>query len=145
MAVNVTSQIIENGPRWIVAAFTGISDAAVDETGIKVIDAQSPTFAVNIQGQLIVPGVHLKLREIDYECAGGWKVLVQWDATTPVDMLALGSDGAGIKKFDRFGGIPNPMAAGATGSILLSTLGAAVDSTYTIVMRLSKGVPNGPF
>jgi hypothetical protein len=139
----VTTQVLENGSRWLVMKFTSISDGT-GETAVKKVDAQSQTYAVNIQGQLLVPGVHLKLREIQWSVEG-MKLLLLWDATVPVTMMALQGNGSGLDRFDRVGGLPNPQAPGATGSILFTTLDAALNSTYSVVLRMSKGVPNGPF
>ena len=137
MADTVTSQLIVNGPRNLVIALTNLSDGT-GQSSVKVVDAQSATYAVNQQGQLIVPGVHLKLTGIDYQI-GGMIVKLQWDATTPVDLYTLtGYDRADFKKF---GGIPNPNTAGATGSILLTTVGQVANSTYSIVLHMIKGVP----
>lgn len=130
MADTVTSQIIVNGPRNLVMKFTNESDGT-GETGVKKVDAQSTTFAVNG----IEPGIHLKIEKIWYDVKGG-AVRLEWDATTATDILVLG--GFGHHSWIREGGIPNPNNAGATGSILFTTVGFAAASSYTITLEMRK-------
>ena len=120
--------------------FTNVSDGT-GEAGVVKVNAAS-AHSILVQGNVIYPATHLKVREIEYDTKG-MGLRLQWDATTPVDMLVLG--GFGTMKFDRFGGLPNPLAAGATGNILFTTIGAAANATYSVVLRMTKGVPNATF
>lgn len=133
MADVTTSQIIANGARNLIVKLTDVSDGT-GLTAVKVVDAQDAAFAVGGQ----VPGVHLKVKRVAYD-VHGMVVRLQWDATDPVDLVTL--SGFGHLDFKRFQGIPNTKAPGATGSILLTTIGAAADSTFTIDLEMIKGVP----
>lgn len=131
---DVTSvQVIANGPRNLIVRVTDVSDGT-GLAAMKIVDAQSLAFAVGGQA----PGVHLKVRRIVYD-VHGMVARLQWEATAPVDLATL--SGFGHLDFRRFQGLPNPMAAGATGSILLMTMGAAAGSTVTIDLEMIKGVP----
>lgn len=130
MADSVQTQIIYNGPRNLVVSLVNFSDGT-GETLVKKIDAQSTTYAVNGQ----VPGVHLKISRIEYSIAGG-EVKLYWDATTATPMMYLGA--AGTIDLDEHYQIPNPQPTGATGSILLSTVGFTSTSGYTILLHCTK-------
>ncbi|ACI52201.1 conserved hypothetical protein [Gluconacetobacter diazotrophicus PA1 5] len=133
MADVTTSQIIQNGPRNLIMKFTDVSDGT-GLSAVKIVDAQSAAYAVQTQP----PGVHLKVKRIVYD-VHGMVVRLQWDATEPVDLVTL--SGFGHLDFKRFQGIPNPKTPGVTGSILLTTIGAAADSAFTIDLEMIKGVP----
>lgn len=133
MADVTTSQVIANGPRNLIIKLTDVSDGT-GLAALTVVDAQDTAFAVDGQ----VPGVHLKVKRIVYNVAG-MVVRLMWDATEPVDLATL--VGFGHLDFQRFQGLPNPAAAGATGSILLTTIGAAANSAFTIDLEMIKGVP----
>jgi hypothetical protein len=133
MADVTTSQVIANGARNLIIKLTDVSDGT-GLAGVKVVDAQSQAYAVGGQ----VPGRHLKIKRIVYD-VHGMVVRLQWDATVPVDLATL--SGFGHLDFRRFQGLPNPQPVGATGSILLTTLGAAANSTFTIDLEMIKGVP----
>lgn len=132
MADVVTSQTIINGPRNLVMKFTNESDGT-GESAVTKVDATSSTFAVNGT----VPGVHLKVTRIHYDVKGG-AVRLLWDATTDTDMEILG--GYGEFNYKRFAGLTNPNAAGATGSILFTTVGFVSGSSYAITLEMTKGV-----
>ncbi|MFW7267790.1 hypothetical protein ACMAUO_07435 [Gluconacetobacter sp. Hr-1-5] len=133
MADVTTVQVIANGPRNLVLRVTDVSDGT-GLAAMKIVDAQSMAFAVGGQ----VPGVHLTVRRIAYD-VHGMVARLQWEATDPVDLATL--SGFGHLDFRRFQGVPNPKAAGATGSILLTTMGAGAGSAVTIVLEMIKGVP----
>jgi hypothetical protein len=137
MADAVTITTIEDGPRWLVMRFTDISDGTGETLVLKVNAASA--HGVVVQGQTFYPGVHLKIRELEWSVYGfGLELL--WDATTPV--TAYTCWGVDHQKFDRFGGITNPKTTGATGNILFSTTQpAAGGAGYSLLMRMSKGVP----
>lgn len=139
MADLVTTQILENGFRRLVMKFTNLSDGT-GEAAVKKVDATSNTFAVLGQP----PGVHLKIVDVDYDLQN-MSVRLLWDASTPTDIMILSQNSMSMgKALDQRGGFQgfiNPQAAGATGSILLTTVGAAANSSYTIILSMTKGVP----
>lgn len=134
MADVVTSQTIINGNRNLVMKFTNESDGT-GETGVKKVDAASTTFATVPQGN--VPGVHLKIARITFVVSGG-ELRLQWDASsaTDIDILAY----TGVQDYTFFGGLTNPKATGATGSILFTTVGFAAGSSYTVTIEMLKCV-----
>lgn len=138
MADVVTSQILENGPRHLTMKFTCLSDAT-GETGVVKVDATaSGPGGVVIQGQTLYPGTHLKVQEIDYD-VHAMVLRIQWEATANVDMMVLG--GFGVKSYRKSGPLQNPKTTGATGSIAFTTVGAAANSSYTVVLKMLKGLP----
>jgi hypothetical protein len=132
MADAVTSQTIINGPRNLIMKFTNESDGT-GESGVKKVDAQSATFA----NQGVVPGVHLTVARITYNVSQG-AVRLQWDASSATDIDILSY--AGVQDYTYFGGLTNPNATGATGSILLTTVGFVSGSSYTITLEMIKNV-----
>lgn len=137
MADTVTSQVLLNGPRDLVMKFTNESDST-GESGVTKVDATSTLYANTVQGNVVVPGVHLKVTKVVYDIKGmGLRIL--WDATADTDMLVLG--GYGTMDFKDIGGLQNPNNTGATGSILFTTVGAASGSSYSVILYMTKGVP----
>lgn len=139
MADTVTTTIINNGPRNIVVAFTNVSDGTGEAGVLKLNATSTGPYGVLVQGQTFYPGIHLKIREIDYDVKG-MLLRMQWVATTPVDIFPLG--GFGRLKFQQFAGlIVPPGVAGITGSIQFTTQGQMPNSSYSIVLRCTKNVP----
>lgn len=141
MANFLGSQILQNGPKYIVAKFTNFSDATA-ETAVTKIDATNTgPFGIQRSGQLIYPGVHLGLLAIWWSCAN-MSVRVQWKATTNVDILILCPGSDDWRFLDHgtgFGGLTPPVGvAGITGSIDFTTVGAAANSAYTVIMKCAK-------
>lgn len=141
MADLVTSQIIENGPRFIVAKFTNLSDAT-GEAGVTKINATSSgPFGVVRQGQTIYPGTGLALLSIWYSISA-MVLRIQWHGTPNIDMINL-VQADNWQLMDQRGGIPGlpcPGGTGVTGSIDFTTVGAAANSAYTVVMKLAKNI-----
>lgn len=137
MADAVTSQLLFNGRRHLSYKFTNESDGTGEAAVVKV-DATSSTNGIFLSGQTILCGVHLKVARIIYSVFNmGLRVL--WDATTDTDMVIL--NGFGEMDFRSIAGLQNPLGTGATGSILFTTVGAAAGSSYSVVLHLTKGIP----
>lgn len=143
MADAVTSQWLENGPRFAVGKFTNVSDAT-GEAGVVKIDATATgLLGVRFQGQLVYPGIHLALTEIKFTL-GTMSLRLIWQGTPNVDMLTLaGTDHwRFLNERGGFGGLTPPIGmTGATGSILFTTLGAVANSTYSVIATFTKNVP----
>ena len=60
----------------------------------------------------------------------GMNVQIDWDATANVTALLLGA-GQGVQDYRIFGGVSNNAGAGKTGDVLVTTIGAASNSSYT--------------
>lgn len=133
MADAVQTHVLANGPKNLILRFTNTSDGTGESAVVK-LDATDVTYGY----KGVAPGVYLKLKRIQYDVRNmGLRIL--WDATTDVDLLAIGQ-ASDDKTFNPAIGVP-PGLAGATGSILFTTLGAMINSTYSVVMHFHKGVP----
>lgn len=144
MADAVTSQLIENGPKFVVYKFTNVSDGTGESAVTKVDATSSGPLGVVVQGRTFYPGVHLKILDMWYDVRT-MAVRMQWEATANVDIFIASGQGAGpfewLDSRGGFSGIPNTNATGATGSIQFTTIGAVANASYSIVMKLLKGIP----
>ena len=131
MADVVTTTILQNGPRNLVLRLTNFSDGT-GETAIKKYDAQSAVYA----NRGVVPGLFGRIKEVKGSVRNGG-VRLQWDLAAPVDALLLGEE----VEFTYDAGIPVVTGAGATGSLLLTTVGFMINSSYALTIRIIKGVP----
>ncbi len=124
-----TSQVLMDGPRNFVIRITGVQDGTgVQEVLVKKIDvtAMSPP-----------AGASFKIRELDFRVLGGIVQLL-WEAPTPRVFAEVQL--ADSLDWNRFGGQSTLGVANATGSVLLSTLGFDVGSSYDITFECIKGV-----
>lgn len=101
---------------------------------------QTGAVLLNVSTLVPNPGVHLKIRRIKYSISG-MTVRLQWDATTPIDLVLL-SDGEDLLDFanEYAGGYPNNAGTGITGNILITTNGQLAGSTCTLNIEAIKGV-----
>ena len=138
MADVVTSQTIEDGNRNLVMRFTNLSDGT-GETGVVKVNATSQ-HGIVIGGNTIYPGINLKIVKVKYDIIG-MALRIQWVSSSNTDALIL-NGAADHLSFKEFGGIPVPAGlSGATGSIAFTTVGAANNSSYTVVLYMTKGIP----
>ena len=124
MADAVTSQTIIDGARNVVMKFTNLSDGT-GESAVTKVDVSALNGA---------PGT-VKINKIHYSVQGMVATLL-WDATTDVRIIDLAGDG--VFDFTGFGGIPNTLASGYTGDILLTTTGHTSGDSYSIVLDMAK-------
>ena len=122
MADAVTSQVLFNGSKKVIKAFTSISDGTGESAALKV----------DISALIGAPTT-VSIMKIWYEVVG-MSVKVLFDHTT--DDLALVLSGHGFWDFTSFGGLPDPASTGGTGDILFTTTGHSVGDTYTIIFEL---------
>lgn len=127
MADAVTSQTIIDNARNFVGKFTNVSDATGESAVVKV----------DLSGDSPNPAAHLKIWRIWYDCKT-MAVRLRWDASSPVDIAIL--SGFGSLDFSEFGGLTNNAGAGVTGKITFTTIGAALNASYTILLECKKGV-----
>lgn len=125
MADAVSTQVIVNNARNYVAKFTNVSDGTGEAAVIKI--AASATFTT-----------HAKLWRVWYDVKT-FSVRVQWNGTPNSDMLVLGGITGGYIDGQPWGGIWNN-ALTPTGAVSFTTIGAAANATYTIVMEFKLGV-----
>ena len=146
MADLVTSQWLHNGPRYAVAKFTNVSDATGELDVVKVDATATGPLGNRDQGQLIYPGTKLAVYAVKYSTAG-MALRIQWQATVPLDMLVVSATDHWqfLNEQDGFAGLTVPAGtAGATGSILFTTVGAAANSSYTVILYLTKNITGNP-
>lgn len=140
MAETCVVNVEQNGYRNVILRCTLLSDGS-GITNQKIYDATSTgPYGVNRAGQLFYPGIHTTVVALDYD-AQDLKLLIQWEASVNANIFAL-SNAPEDFDFRNFGGIRVPGGlAGATGSILVSTVNQAPQSTFTFVLYLRKNAP----
>ncbi len=126
---DTTSSQIYDGARNVVVKFTDVSDGT-GLSGATFLDVS--TLTPN-------PGVHLKLRRLQYGIEG-MSIRLQWAGTPNADIVLL-SNGESVLDFSRdfSGGIPNN-ASSPTGNVLISTINATAGGNLTIFAEFYKGV-----
>jgi len=124
MADAVSSQTLIDGPKNVVIKLTNLSDGSGESAVLKV----------DVSTLLGAPS-RVRIKRVHYSVAGMVATLL-WDATTDVRILDLQGDGT----FDcsEFGGLYNNAGAGVTGDILLTTSGAALNESYSIILEMIK-------
>ena len=143
MADAVTSQLIANGPRNWGYVFTSLSDGTGETNVVKVDGSAAGPLGVIVRGQTFYPLAHIKITEIEYDIKG-MALEIIWDATASKNATVLG--GFGRLRYFEFGGLAavdatGALLAGATGKIKFTTLGAMPNSSYTVFLRGTKGIP----
>lgn len=142
MAETCVVNVEANGYRNVVLRCTYVSADGSGITAQKVYDATSGgAYGVSKGGQTFYPGVHTAVIGLDYD-AQDLKLQIQWEGSpSNADIFALGNAPEDFD-FTKFGGIRVPSGlAGATGSILVTTLNQAPASTFTFLLHLRKNVP----
>ncbi|MDB6036010.1 MAG: hypothetical protein JWM16_6348 [Verrucomicrobiales bacterium] len=125
MAVSLTSQKLEFGPRNVAFNLTLLGDGLGQQTLVKIVDATT------------LNPVSTKLRverlsgTVDYGV-----VLLYWDAQVPSLFAVL--SGQIDLDYNRIGGLTNTQAPGFTGSILMSTLSFEAGSASTLLLEMVK-------
>ena len=129
MANVVSTQILVDGARNAVVKITGVLDTS-NVSSTVVVDPASfnpkPTA--------------FRIDHLDYSISDPLEVRLQWDATTPIDILPIA--GRGRMSFWNFGGLQNN-APSPTGRIALSTAGynTTIGTTplvFSVVLELVK-------
>lgn len=126
MANSVTIQTIVDGAANTIVKITGVLDTS-NLTSTTVLD---PATLVPVPTQV-------RIDHVDYSISDQLELRLQWDATTPVDIMPLA--GRGRMSFWNFGGLQNNAGAGKTGKILLSTVGyASGTQVFSLILELRK-------
>lgn len=145
MADAVTSNVIANTPKEYVIHLTCISDGT-GETNVIKVDKSTLLDVNNVE-----PAA-LDFERIRWNVQGFSSVVLKWDHTTDDTALVCGegsgyddftgagttSDEQGLRDFTRTSGLQDPLSAGGTGDILLTSNGAAAGATYDITIWLHK-------
>jgi hypothetical protein len=129
MAATITTRYPINGSRDFVAIVQIVGDAAGDVTNSLIIDVASLTG---------VPK-NFKIKSINYNLVG-FAAVLNWDATTPTQAIALPQYDNFTNLHDDSGiNLDNDGGAGVTGKLMVSTSGLAAKTWGTIII---KGVHN---
>lgn len=122
--MQTTQQTLHNGARNAVIQVTGMGDGSGNENRVvKVHLADLKAKAISV-------------RKIVYSIGYGL-VKLSWDALTPVDFALLPNEYGEID-YSNISGLKNGGGGGATGDILLTTVGFELASTYMITFHLIK-------
>ncbi len=132
MADAVATQTIEDGARTAILKFTNISDGTGESAVVKVdVSALSadPVTKAACTGAVI---------ECIWYSTIGMGVKIFFDATTDVLAWEIPADYSDKVDFSEFTGIPNNAGAGKTGDISFTTVGAALNDVYSVILKVKK-------
>jgi hypothetical protein len=127
MTITITKQTIVDGERNVVVKAILIGADGSDVTDTLLIDASDYSGSFT----------DLKIMKIQAHL-DGFRVMLEWDATTNVDAISIPGDEWVNYDFFDFGGLPNNAGTGKTGDILIDTLGMAATEEGTIVLWMRK-------
>lgn len=122
MADTVVSKILHDGPRNVIVKMTSTSDGT-GETLVNKVDV----------ADLVPLPARLRVDKIDYDISG-MQVQLLFEGTPNAEIVTI-STGQGSMEF--MGGI-NATGIGATGNILLTTISAGNNDSYSIILHLRK-------
>jgi hypothetical protein len=125
-----TEQQIE-GYRRVKVQFTGISDAAGDETDIRLLDISKLLTSNNITCTRVA------VEKIEYECFGFTSLKLKFDRNPKETIAVLLGKNKGTLNgpwVDKDDGASN--GPGNTGDILLDTAGATSRDSYNIILTI---------
>lgn len=131
MANSVTFQTLVDGDRNVVIKVDGY----LDTSDLAATTFADPATLSSIAGLTNGKATALRIDRILWAVDEGLDVRLQWDATSPVNILDLVKAGhwdAPVK----FGGFTNNAGAGKTGKILVSTEGWSVGKIYEFTVTL---------
>lgn len=129
MADAWVKQVIQNGFRDYIAQYNLNFTATSPLTGYVAADpTASGDMGVNIGGNVLYPGVHLKIWRMQYDMSPSQALKVSWDATSAQVAVTVNGQGSSEKDYEYSGGLYVPQSAGApitgaTGKILFDTVG----------------------
>jgi hypothetical protein len=130
MANVVNTQILVDGARNAVVKITGVLDTSNIASTVIVDPASfSPKPTA------------FRIDHLDYSISDPLEVRLQWDATTPIDILPIA--GRGRMSFWNFGGLQDNGGAGVTGKINLLTSGysttlGTTPLVFSVVLEMVK-------
>ena len=117
MAATATEQVINDGPRNLVLKYT-IAGTTGDAASTKLVDVSD---FVDAEGNTLGANA-LTLMGVDSSLTG-FSCMLEWDATTNVDLIELPADDDLSVDYKRIGGIKDNGGAGSTGDVMFTTTG----------------------
>ena len=133
MADAVSATTIVDDDKRLVIQLTNLSDST-GEDAVNKVDVSG--LATRSFDGATCTGV--KINKVFHSIVGFTQVQLFWDATTNTVAVALAQDSNGHMDFSTFGGLQNTSGSGKTGDILLTTIGAASNDSYVIVLDCVK-------
>jgi len=116
MALAATTQLLEDGPRNVVAKIAGTADT-MDPLLFSSIIPGWP-------GQPLASALGIK--KIEFNIESGTSIQLYWEAS--VNKLILSLAGWDTQDYTKFGNLWNNAGAGKTGNILMSKTGSGAFS-----------------
>ncbi len=128
MAHTITTQVIEQGPKFTVVKYTIKGDAK---------DASELAKATLFDASAYSDNVADKVFNVEY-CLNGFSAELFWKATTDVALISLAKSYPYHMCFIELGGLKNNGGTAVNGDILISTTGLA-STAYDghIILRIS--------
>jgi hypothetical protein len=118
--------------------FVSSYGTGVGGTGTYGVTVSGTVNSTTVTGTLVnaakVPFTKLMLVEAQWTISGFTSVRLLWDHTT--DDLAEVLTGNGWRDYSLSGPLADPMSAGGTGNLLLTTTGNTSGSTYDLLLTL---------
>lgn len=105
-----------------------ISDGT-QETNYVVFDNNDSTYGINN----VLAGTIMDIRG-GGKCSG--TIRLAWDQGTDFNALSWNMQGENYRCFRDFGGIKNPGASGATGDVLLTSIGLASGDEFDLIITV---------
>lgn len=127
----VASQTLFDGERLAIMKFTNISDGTGETNILKVYP---PQLTANSRGKTCTAVTITKI----WVTTHGMQVLMNWDATTDVLIMAIPQNTNQTLDYRDIGGLWNNGGAGVTGSIRFSTADASLGDSYTVTLEMVK-------
>ena len=131
MADAVASQTLFDGERLAIMKFTNISDGT-GETKVSKVTPSSLT--ANSFGKACSAVTITKI----WVTTHGMQVLLYWDATTDVLIMAIPQNTNQTLDYRDISGLWNNGGAGVTGIIQFSTADASAGDSYTVTLEMVK-------
>jgi hypothetical protein len=133
MANTVSITLLNDGPRNTQVELQCAINTA-DQAQTLLID---PAVLQGMDNTGALKAATFRVKEVLYSIQDGLAVQFLWNAATPVQFLDIA--GRGKMDFNEFGGLKNPLAAGANGQILFSTQGWSTGTVnFTVLLKLEK-------
>lgn len=128
MADTVTTRVLHDGERYATVRLTNESDGT-GEAAVRKVDIST---LVGSPARVAI----MRIKGATY----GMGVKLHWDAATDVLAAAIGQDASVDLDYSREGGLqpPDPLPAGFTGDIMLTTHGHATGEAYDLTLTLKK-------
>ena len=130
MADAVNSQTLFDGDSQAVMKFNNVSDGTGESAVLKV---DVSALKANFEGKACTGVAIRKITAMLH----GMSVNILWDADTDVSAVIL-APGMYTLNFDDTAILGNNAGTGKTGDIMFTTVGAAANDTYSIILEMIK-------